>query len=114
MIALSIGYYFIVASPKIEQEKRNQEKIELLNKTQIETEKLKNKQQQSNNQEECLDSAKSDKENSLKLLLDWANSEEGKTRIKNENLNLSSSFDEIDKIYKQTTDQCYRKYPKSF
>lgn len=98
LIVLSVSYYFISTIPHIEKEKVEQKKTGLSEEKSVA------------NLQECLNAVKKEKEDVLEQLINWANSEEGKVKIKEENIDLSIEYENIVKEYHQELYNCYNKY----
>lgn len=96
LIALSVGYYFLVFLPKKEDAR------------QIEIEQTKARTiEQASGLESCLNKAQAAKENSLSQLLKFAKEEN-----KDGKFNLNGAFKDIDEQYEQERKNCFEKYGK--
>jgi|SRR3989344_3947618 len=96
LIAISIGYYFLVFLPRKEESR------------QIEKEQTKVKAiEQASSLERCLKLAQVEKENSLSQLLKFA-----KEDNKDGKYNLSGAFKDVDEQYEQDRKDCFEKYDK--
>lgn len=98
LIVLSVSYYFASSIPHIEKEKVEQQ------------ENFREKDKNVVNIQNCLNTVKKEKEGALEQLINWANSEEGKIKIKEENIDLSIEYENIVKEYHQELYNCYNKY----
>lgn len=98
LLVLSVSYYF-VHTPRIEKEKIEQKQ-----------ENFRAKKESVIDLQSCLNAVKKEKEDVLEQLINWANSDEGKIKIKEENIDLSIEYENIVKEYHQELYNCYNKY----
>lgn len=107
---LTASYYFVFVPSRIEKGETEQKKTEVGKEAKIEQEKLGKEKESVVDLQGCLNAVKKEKEDVLKELIDWANSEEGKVKIKEENIDLATTYEDIVQDYHQEMYNCYNKY----